>query len=176
MVEIEGLQTSILDPSITNLFFSDNAADAEITGFEGDFLYYPNIEGLTISGALSILETEITKTLTTSNDVYVGQDLAFAPGIQGNLAVRKEWDMASGNMGHFQAQFILSDESYSDIIMPNRESQDSYSTINLRAGISNDMGLIEVYVDNVTDERGEISNNYVFDVARVTYILSLIHI
>ena len=170
MVEIEGLQTSILDPSITNLFFSDNAADAEITGFEGDFLYYPNIEGLTISGALSILETEITKTLTTSNDVYVGQDLAFAPGIQGNLAVRKEWDMASGNMGHFQAQFILSDESYSDIIMPNRESQDSYSTINLRAGISNDMGLIEVYVDNVTDERGEISNNYVFDVARVTYI------
>jgi len=64
----------------------------------------------------------------------------------------------------------LSDESYSDIIMPNRESQDSYSTINLRAGISNDMGLIEVYVDNVTDERGEISNNFVFDVPRVTYI------
>ena len=30
MVDIAGLQTSILDPSITNLFFSDNAADAEI--------------------------------------------------------------------------------------------------------------------------------------------------
>ena len=48
--------------------------------------------------------------------------------------------------------------------------QDSYSFINLRAGVSNDMGLLELYVDNVTDERGEISNNYVFDVPRVTYI------
>jgi len=39
MVDIAGLQTSILDPSITNLFFSDNAADAEIMGLEGDFIY-----------------------------------------------------------------------------------------------------------------------------------------
>ena len=51
MVDIAGLQTSILDPSITNLFFSDNAADAEILGLEGDFQYYPNVDGLIISGA-----------------------------------------------------------------------------------------------------------------------------
>ena len=170
MVDIAGLQTSILDPSITNLFFSDNAADAEITGLEGDFQYYPNVDGLIVSGAFSILETEITKTLTTSKDVVVGQDLAFAPGMQGNISVRKEWDLSSGNMGHALAQFTFSDDSYSDIILPNREQQDSYSFINLRAGVSNDMGLVELYVDNVTDERGEISNNYVFDRARVTYI------
>ena len=170
MVDIAGLQTSILDPSITNLFFSDNAADAEITGLEGDFQYYPNVDGLIISGAFSMLNTEITKTLTTSKDVVVGQDLAFAPGMQGNVSVRKEWDMSSGNMAHVLAQFTFSDDSYSDIILPNREQQDSYSFINLRAGVSNDMGLVELFVDNVTDERGEISNNYVFDVARVTYI------
>ena len=170
MVDIAGLQTSILDPSITNLFFSDNAADAEITGLEGDFQYYPNVDGLIISGAFSMLNTEITKTLTTSKDVVVGQDLAFAPGVQGNISVRKEWDMSSGNMAHALAQFTFSDDSYSDIILPNREQQDSYSFINLRAGISNDMGLVELFIDNVTDERGEISNNYVFDRARVTYI------
>ena len=164
------MQTSILDPSITNLFFSDNAADAEITGLETDFQYYPNIDGLIVSGALSVLETEVTKTLTTSNDVYVGQDLAFAPGTQGNISVRKEWDLSSGNMAHLLAQFTFSDDSYSDIIMPNREQQESYSFINLRAGVSNDMGLVELYVDNVTDERGEIGNNFVFDVPRVTYI------
>ncbi|MDB2370748.1 TonB-dependent receptor [Gammaproteobacteria bacterium] len=170
MVDIAGLQTSILDPSVTNLFFSDNAADAEILGLEGDFQYYPNVEGLIISGAFSLLETEITKTLTASNDVVKGQDLAFAPGMQGNISVRKEWDMSSGNVGHVLAQFTFSDDSYSDIILPNREQQDSYSFINLRAGVSNDMGLLELYIDNVTDERGEISNNYVFDVPRVTYI------
>jgi len=35
-VEIESMQTTIFDPSISNLFFSDNAADAEVMGFEGD--------------------------------------------------------------------------------------------------------------------------------------------
>ena len=35
---------------------------------------------------------------------------------------------------------------------------------------SSAQNALEVYVDNVTDERGEISNNFVFDVPRVTYI------
>ena len=170
MVDIAGLQTSILDPSITNLFFSDNAADAEITGLEGDFVYYPDSEGWMISGAFSMLDTEITKTLTSSGDVVAGKELAFAPGMQGNLSARKEWAMTSGNMGHFQTQFTFSDDSYSDIIEPNKAQQDSYSYVNVRAGVSNDMWLAEVYIDNLTDERGEISNNYVFDRMRVTYI------
>ena len=170
MVDIAGLQTSILDPSITNLFFSDNAADAEITGLEGDFVYYPDAEGWMISGAFSMLDTEITKTLTSSGDVVAGNELAFAPGMQGNLSARKEWAMTSGNMGHFQTQLTFSDDSYSDIIEPNKAQQDSYSYVNVRAGVSNDMWLAEVYIDNLTDERGEISNNYVFDRMRVTYI------
>ena len=85
MVDIAGLQTSILDPSITNLFFSDNAADAEIMGLEGDFIYYPDVEGWVVSGAFSMLDSEITKTLTSSGDVLAGKELAFAPGMQGNL-------------------------------------------------------------------------------------------
>ena len=39
MVDVSGLQSTIFDPSIVNLFFSDNAADADITGLEGDFLH-----------------------------------------------------------------------------------------------------------------------------------------
>ena len=61
------------DPSITNLFFSDNAADAEIIGLEGDFVWLPeSSEGLTVSGAFSILDTEITKVITPTNDVRRG--------------------------------------------------------------------------------------------------------
>ena len=40
--EIENMQTTIFDPSIANLFFSDNAANAEITGLEADFIFAPN--------------------------------------------------------------------------------------------------------------------------------------
>ena len=36
LVEINNHQTTIFDPSITNLFFSDNAANAEIRGVEGE--------------------------------------------------------------------------------------------------------------------------------------------
>ena len=59
-VDVSGLQSTIFDPSIVNLFFSDNAADAEIKGVEGDFIYYTET-GLILSGAFSLLDTEITK-------------------------------------------------------------------------------------------------------------------
>ena len=46
----------------------------------------------------------------------------------------------------------------------------SYSYANVRAGISNDSWVAELYIDNITDERAEISNNFVFDRQRVAVI------
>ena len=169
MVDVSGLQSTIFDPSIVNLFFSDNAADAEIKGAEGDFVYFAE-NGLVLSGAFSVLNTEITKSLVPTGDVVVGSDLAFAPGFQANLSARKEWGLSSGNNAHWQAQFAFSDGSDSDIMEPNRAKQDSYSFANIRAGISNDDWMAEMYIDNITDERGEISNTFVFDRQRVAVI------
>jgi len=78
--------------------------------------------------------------------------------------------MANGNIGHAQVQLTHSDESYSDIMEPNKALQSSYSTMDLRFGISNDDMTAELYIDNVTDERGEISNTFVFDRQRISYI------
>ena len=61
MIDVEGLQSTIFDPSIVNLFFSDNAADGDIKGVEGDFTYFANKEGLTVAGAFSLLDTELTR-------------------------------------------------------------------------------------------------------------------
>ena len=172
MVDVSGLQSTIFDPSIVNLFFSDNAADAEIRGMEGDLVYFTD-NGLILSGAFSLLDTEITKSLVPTADVVVGSDLAFAPGFQANFSLRKEWGTSSGNTGHWQAQFNHSRKSDSDIMEPNRATQASYALANIRAGVSNDSWTAEMYIDNVTDERAEISNTFVFDRQRVAVIRPL---
>jgi len=166
MVDISGLQSTIFDPSIVNLFFSDNAADAEITGVEGDFVYITE-NGLMLSGAFSVLDTEITKSLVPTADVVVGSELAFAPGFQGNVSARKEWGMTSGNTGHWQAQVTVSDDSDSDIMEPNRATQKGYTLFNVRTGVSNDDWTAEFYIDNLTNRRAEISNTFVFDRQRL---------
>ena len=170
MVDVSGLQSTIFDPSIVNLFFSDNAADADITGLEGDFVYYTNVNGLVVSGAFSMLDTEITKSLVPTPDVVVGSDLAFAPGSQANLTARKEWGMSSGNTGHWQLQMARSEKSFSDIMAPNKAIQRSHHFINMRYGMSNDEWTAELYIDNVTDKRAEISNTFVFVRSRLSVI------
>ena len=104
------------------------------------------------------------------DSVIAGEDLAFAPGFQANVAARYEWGLSSGNLAHVQGQVNVSDESFSDIIEPNKAKQDSYSFANIRAGISNDSWVAEFYIDNLTDKRAQISNNFVYDRFRVSYI------
>lgn len=168
--EIEKLQTTIFDPSITNLFFSDNAADAEVKGVEGNFIWAPyDIEGLTVSGAFSYLDSEITSVLTPTNDVRRGDELAFAPEFQGNIRARYEWDVSSGMRAHIMPSINYSAESYSDIILINRARIDSWTMGSLSFGVSRDQWLAELFIDNISDERAEIANNFVFDRHRVSY-------
>lgn len=170
-VDITNLQTTIFDPSITNLFFSDNAANAEIKGVEGELTWAPaSIDGLTISGAYSYLDTEITKVLTPTNDVLKGSDLAFAPTWQGNIRARYEWDVNSDYTAHVMPQLILSDSSFSDIIEINKTKVDSWVTLGATAGVTTENWTAELFVDNLTNEYAELSNNFVFDRERVTPI------
>ena len=169
-IEIEQLQTTIFDPSVTNLFFSDNAADAQVTGIEGDFIWAPeSVQGLTVTGAFSILDTEVTKIITPTNDVIKGDELAFAPQFQGNLRARYEWQLASGMTAHVMPHVSYSDSSFSDIVTINRSDLDSWVMVGFTAGVTADEWSAELYVDNLTNEQAEVSSNFVYDRDRVTY-------
>ena len=50
---------------------------------------------------------------------------------------------------------------------------DSSTVINVSTGLSKDDWSLDLYVDNLTDERAEIANNFVNDVDRVTVIRPL---
>jgi outer membrane receptor protein involved in Fe transport len=170
LAQIGGLQTTIFDPSIANLFFSDNAADAEVRGLEADLIWAPeSVEGLTISAGLSMLDTEITKTLTTSKDVVAGDSLAFAPELQGNLQARYEWQTTSGMTAHIMPHLAHSAESYSDIIRINRDRIHGWTMLGLTAGVTTDTWGAELYINNLTDERAEMSRNYINDRERISY-------
>lgn len=168
-VDIEKLQTTIFDPSITNLFFSDNAANAEVKGVEGDFTWAPEmVSGLLLSGSFSVLDTEITEVLTPTDDVRVGDELAFAPKFQANLQARYEWEGFSGSTYHVMPHVTYSDSSYTDIISINRMELDSWAMLGLTAGITTDKWSAEFFGKNLTDERAELSGNFVFDRSRVS--------
>ncbi|MEO1657838.1 MAG: TonB-dependent receptor [Pseudomonadota bacterium] len=167
--EIEGLQTTIFDPSIVNLFFSDNAANAEVIGVEGDLTWSPaSVPGLSVAGAFSVLDTEVTDVLTPTNDVVEGSPLAFAPEFQGNIRARYEWDLPNGSVAHVQPQIVYSGSSFTDIIEINKMELDSWTTLGLRTGITTDKWSAEIFADNLTNERAEISGNFVFDRERTT--------
>lgn len=167
-VDISNLQTTIFDPSITNLFFSANAADAEIYGVEADFTYAPySMPGLTVAGAFSVLDTEITDVLVPTNDVIVGEELAFAPSFQGNMRVRYEFDLTDTLLAYLQPQVSYSASKFTDIIEINKLELDEYTVVDFAMGISKDQWNIEIFGENIFDERAEISGNFVFDRARI---------
>ena len=168
--DIERLQTTIFDPSITNLFFSDNAADADATGFEGDFIWAPaSIQGLTVTGAFSFLDTEITRVITPTNDVRLGDPLAFAPEFQANLRARYEWDLSGGRVAHIMPHVTHSDEAYSDIITINRDRMSGWTMWGVTGGVSVEQWSAEFFIDNLTDERAELARSFIYDRQRVTY-------
>ena len=170
-IDITNLQTTIFDTSIVNLFFSDNAADAKVSGLEADFTWLPEwSDGLTIAGAVSFLNSEITNKLTPTNDVRVGDELAFAPSNQGNLRARYEWNLqANGWTAHVMPMISWSADSYSDIITINRDVINGWTMLGLTAGVANDDWSVTFYASNLTDERAEVSRSFVYDTRHVTY-------
>ncbi len=167
-VDISNLQTQIFDPSITNLFFSSNAADAEIYGIEADFVIAPySTPGLTIAGAFSILDTEITEVLIPTTDVIEGEELAYAPGFQGNIRARYEWDLSDSLEAYIQPQFSYSASKNTDIIEINKIRLDSYTLFDLSVGVVADQWRFEIFGDNLTDERAEVSGIFGNDRERI---------
>lgn len=166
-VDVSRMQVGIFDPNIANLFFSDNAADAEITGLEADFIWAPEaIAGLTISGALSLLDTEITESFVTQF-VQTGDELAFAPKVQGNLQARYTWDLSDGFGAHVMAHGSYSDDANTDIVTSNRTTIDSWAMFGLSAGVSTEEWDAVLYADNITDKRAELSGNAIFNRDRI---------
>ena len=119
-----------------------------------------------LSGGLSLLDTEVTNSFVTDY-VQKGDELAFAPDVQANIQSRYEWTLGSGQTAHVMGNVSYSDEAATDIVVPNRTMIDSWTMAGISAGISQDQWTAELYVDNLTDERAQLSGNAIFNRDRI---------
>ena len=144
--------------------------DATVKGVEGDLTYAPlSVDGLTLTGSYSFLDTEITDVGIPTDDVRVGDSLSFAPKYQFNLRARYEWDTASGLTAHVMPQLVHSAKSFSDIIVKNRDEIQGWTKLSVSAGLTSDNWSGELFVDNVTNELIELNRQHINDVSRVSY-------
>ena len=105
--------------------------------------------------------------LTPTDDVQEGSDLAYAPSFQGNLRVRYEWDLSDRLEAFVQPSVSHSASKFTDIIAINRLELDSYTLVNLSAGVSYDQWKFEVYGANLFDERAQIAGDFYYDRPRI---------
>ncbi|MCY4425911.1 MAG: TonB-dependent receptor [Halieaceae bacterium] len=93
--EIDDLQMSRFDPSnVAFLFFIENVGDAEATGLDVDFQWAAS-GSLTIAGAFSLLDTELTELNRQLQGIAVpeGSELPLAPEFAGNLRARYDFPL-----------------------------------------------------------------------------------
>ena len=99
--EISDLQTSRFDPTnVAFFYFTDNVGEAEIRGIDADFTWLAT-DNLVISGAVSFLDTEITRLNSTMNNLAppVGSRLPYSAEFSGNLRARYFYEMDNGMEG-----------------------------------------------------------------------------
>ncbi|MCJ8271672.1 MAG: TonB-dependent receptor [Psychrosphaera sp.] len=167
-IQWNDMQVSRFDPvNVSILTFIDNAADAQIKGIELDMMYRAT-GNLTFYGALSYNHTKLVGVNSQVIEIApIGSELPLTPKFQTNFRTRYDWQMAEFDV-NWQLGVQYAGQSYSSIVMQERERQDSYTTVNFSIGFGNDNWSVKLYADNLTDERATLFINNQDDTRRIT--------
>ncbi len=155
------MQLTTQNVNIAQLYYTYNAANAQIKGIESDLTIVP-YEGLTLGGSFSYNHTELTSILGNStlaaDVVAVGSRLAQAPLFQSSVQVRYNWKWGENKL-YAQISGQTSSNSYSSLNKSERQLQPAYGTLNLSGGITRKQWSLMLYINNVTDTRAMLYNN-----------------
>ncbi len=145
-----------------------NFPEAEIKGVEADFSWVPG-DNWDITGNIGYNDAELSEdaVLFPGTDQQInaesGTQLPLVPDWKGSLSVRYGFDRLLFNGAPFvRAVYEYTGDSKNSlagiqsVIIENEvRDQDSYSILNLRAGIESDRWSAMLFIDNVTDEYSE---------------------
>ena len=160
-----------------------NAGQAQIRGFEADFVWAVS-DAFTLSSSLSYIDAKTTadycgktyvephpragQPVTDCSDpaappgTFVqapkGQELPVQPRFKTNAVGRYEMPIGA-NRGYLQLGWVYQDSAWSDLRTAEREllgKQPSFSIVDFSTGLSNESWGVDLFVKNLFDERAEI--------------------
>ena len=116
--DITDLQVSRFDPvNVAFLVFIENVGDAEIFGFDGDFIWTPTPK-LTLAGAVGFVDSELTRLNPQLEGIAVpvGSELPFAPDFSGNIRARYDFgELMDGARAYLSGGLSYAGESKSGL-------------------------------------------------------------
>ena len=62
--------------------------------------------------------------------------------------------------GYIQAAVAFTDDSWTELNDADRQVQNAYTILNLSTGVQGESWSLDLFIDNATDERAEISRNH----------------
>jgi hypothetical protein len=96
-----------------------------------------------------------------------GSRLALAPEVQYHLSARYQW-LESRLTPYAQLVYAYTSDQYSSIVVDNRFLQGSYNTLDAAFGVHMENWSLELFGENLTDERAELFINSLDTDLRVT--------
>jgi iron complex outermembrane recepter protein len=163
MLDWDDFQYSFLDFSVSNLTIIGNVGQARTWGTEFDLSWLPT-DDLNLTFAVSYNNAELREPYWRSDEERAsgvpprapkGQEMPFVPEYQATAIGRYQLEFA-GWPGYVQAAASYTGDSWSDLETAIRMKQDAYTLLNLSAGIERDNWSVDLFVNNVTDERAQI--------------------
>ena len=166
MPDWDDFQFSRLDTSISPVTLTYHIGQAQRTGIDADFSAMIS-DNWSLTGAFSYIEAELSQDYYQSDGLEAptaakGTTLPRVPETKWNLSSRYSLD--SG--WYMQASYIYTGESFTNLydggtIPTKRYKQNDYQILNASVGLDLESWRAEMYVRNLTDERGEVYRNAV---------------
>ena len=173
-------QLSRQDTSISPATLTYNVGDARSRGIEGDLAYLLT-ENWDVSLAFSLIDAELRKDywINRANigdgnpDAAKGQSLPRVPDFKANVSTRYSFQLAEFD-SYVQAYWVYTGSSYNSLVGSGatetraRKKQHAYDILNVAVGIEQGNWGVELFVRNITDERGEVFKNAFSYDSRIT--------
>jgi len=166
LLDWDNFQFGFLDFAISNLTIVQNVGNSQTKGVEWDLTWAMN-DNNTLSFGGSYNDAELKtgfwrdqedEDAGLPSNAPKGTPMPYVPKWQMSGIWRSNFDVAS-MPGFFQVAVAYTGSRWNDLDtlnVPARQKMDSYTLVNLSAGIEKENWTLSFYVNNLFDERAEI--------------------